>query len=105
VGVVPRPKDVHAGSFVVKTRGKRKYVYLVRRVGKEVFSVYVGLYHDEGVLRRFISYHEACVQRLEGRLAVHRQCLELARKSLEMLLALKASAQRGEEGCAQQMGF
>jgi hypothetical protein len=77
---VPRHKDVHAGLLVVKVRGSKKYVYSVHRVGKKVLSVYVGPYYDASVLRSFMEYHRARVQFYEGKLAYHRQCLELAEK-------------------------
>jgi hypothetical protein len=62
---VPRPKDVHAGAFVIKTRGKKKYVYQVARIGKKVSSVYLGPFYDEAVLHSFIEYHKKRIQRLE----------------------------------------
>ena len=83
---MPRPKDVHAGALVVKTRGKKKYVYLVKRIGKKVSSIYLGSYYDEDVLRQFIEYHKARIQRLEAKLAFHRGHLELAEKEMELLL-------------------
>ena len=38
-----RSKDIRAGSLVVKVRGKKKYVYLVYRVGRKIVSVMLGL--------------------------------------------------------------
>ena len=72
---VPRPKDVHAGALVIKTRGKKKYVYEVRRIGRKVSSVYLGPYYDKDVLQRFIEYHKKCIKRLEAKLVVHRNHL------------------------------
>jgi hypothetical protein len=86
---VPRPKDVHAGALVVKTRGKKKYVYLVKRIGKKVSSIYLGPYYDEDVLRQFIEYHKARIQRLEAKLAFHRGHLELAEKELARMQDVK----------------
>jgi hypothetical protein len=88
---VPRPKDVHAGSLVIKIRGKKKYVYLVYRVGKKVLSVYLGSYYDESVLCQFIEYHRERIQRLEAKLAVHRHHLELAEKELARMQNVKSS--------------
>lgn len=89
-----RPKDVHAGALVVKTRGGKKYVYLVKRIGKKVSSVYLGPYYDEDVLRQFIKYHKARIQRLEAKLAVHRHHLELAEKELARTQDIKRQLER-----------
>lgn len=91
---MPRPKDVHAGSLVIKIRGKKKYVYLVYRVGKRVLSVYLGPYYDESVLRQFIEYHRERIQRLEAKLAVHRHHLELAKKELARMQDVKCQLER-----------
>jgi len=91
---VPRPKDVHGGALVVKTRGKKKYVYLVKRIGKKVSSIYLGSYYDEDVLRQFIEYHKARIQRLEAKLAVHRHHLELAEKELARMQDVKRHLER-----------
>jgi hypothetical protein len=91
---VPRLKDVHAGALVIKTRGKKKYVYEVRRVGRKVSSVYLGPYYDKDVLPRFIEYHKKCVQRLEAELAVHRLHLDLAEKELARMQAVNSQLER-----------
>jgi len=75
-----RHKDIHAGSLVLKIRGNRKYVYSVHRVGKKVLSVYMGVFHNEDVLRSFMEYHKARIQYHETKLVFHKQCLELAEK-------------------------
>jgi len=91
---VPRPKDVHAGVLVVKTRGKKKYVYLVKRIGKKVSSIYLGPYYDEDVLRQFIEYHKTRIQRLEAKLAFHRRHLELAEKESDRMQDVKRHLER-----------
>ena len=91
---MPRPKDIRAESLVVKVRGKKKYVYLVYRVGRKVVSVYVGPYYDESVLRQFIEYHKLRIQRLEAKLAVHRHHLELAEKELARMQSVRRHLER-----------
>ena len=91
---MPRPKDVHAGALVIKTRGKKKYVYEVRRIGRKVSSVYLGPYYDKDVLPRFIEYHKKCIKRLEAKLAVHRQYLDLAEKELAKMQAINSQLER-----------
>jgi hypothetical protein len=91
---VPRPKDVHAGAFVIKTRGKKKYVYQVARIGKKVSSVYLGPFYDEAVLHSFIEHHKKRIQRLEEKLAFHRGYLELAEKELTKMQAIKSQLER-----------
>ena len=91
---VPRPKDIHAGALVIKTRGKKKYIYLTKRVGKKVFSLYLGPYYDEDVLRQFIEYHKVRIQRLEAKLAVHRHHLELAERDLARMESINRHLQR-----------
>jgi hypothetical protein len=91
---MPRHRDVHAGSLVVKVRGSKKYVYSVHRVGKKVLSVYVGSYYDEGVLRSFMEYHGARVQFYEAKLAFHRQCLELAEKESAKMQGVNRQLER-----------
>jgi len=86
---VPRPKDIHAVSLVIKVRGKKKYFYEVRRIGKKVSSVYLGPYYDEDVLRQFIEYQKVRIMRLEAKLAVHRDHLELAEKELARIQGIK----------------
>jgi hypothetical protein len=87
---VPRPKDIHAGAFVIKTRGKKKYVYQVSRIGKNVSSVYIGPFYDEAVLSSFIDYHKKRIQRLEEKLAFHRSYLEMGEKELAKMQAVKS---------------
>ena len=89
-----RSKDIRAGSLVVKVRGKKKYVYLVYRVGRKIVSVYVGPYYDESVLRQFIEYHKLRIQRLEAKLAIHRHHLELAEKELARMQDVKRHLER-----------
>jgi len=91
---VPRPKDIHAGSLVVKVRGSKKYVYSVHRVGKKVLSIYVGSYYDEDVLRSFMEYHKARVQFHEAKLAFHKQYLELAEKESAKMQGVKRQLER-----------
>ena len=91
---MPRPKDVHAGALVIKTRGKKKYVYEVRRIGRKVSSVYLGSYYDKDVLQRFIEYHKKCIKRLEEKLVVHRNHLDLAEKEMARLKAVDSQLER-----------
>jgi len=91
---MPRSKDVHAGSLVVKVRGNEKYVYSVHREGKRVLSVYVGSYHNEDVLGQFIKYHKARIQFYEAKLGFHKQCLELAEKESARMQGIKRQLER-----------
>jgi hypothetical protein len=79
---MPKSKDVHAGSLVVKVRGSKKYVYSVYRVGKKVLSVYVGRYQDEDVLRGFIEHHKSRVQWYEAKVALTSSFLSWAKKTM-----------------------
>jgi hypothetical protein len=91
---MPRHRDVHAGSLVVKVRGSKKYVYSVHRVGKKVLSVYVGPYYDEGVLQSFMEYHRARVQFHEAKVAYHKQCLESAEKESAKMQSVNRQLER-----------
>ena len=91
---MPRPKDIHAGALVIKTRGKKKYVYQVSRIGKKVSSVYIGPFYDEAVLSSFIEYHKKRIQRLEEKLAFHRSYLEMGEKELAKMQAVKSQLDR-----------
>jgi len=86
---MPKSKDAHAGSLVVKVRGSKKYVYSVYRVGKKVLSVYVGRYQDEDVLRGFIEHHKSRIQWYEAKVAYHEQFLELGEKDYARMQAVK----------------
>jgi hypothetical protein len=91
---MPKSKDIHAGSLVVKVRGNKKYVYSVQRIGKKVLSIYVGRYHDEDVLRGFIEHHKARVQWYESKVAYHKQLLELGEEEYAKMRRVKRQLER-----------